>query len=458
MKLQSCLLAGVGVAGSALAAALLAVAVSQPTDRVQHDEPSSTAETATPERMKQLFADHAAHCTAGQEIWDRDLCVPLLLADPVTRRVTAAAPDPNGLLSSHGGLWEGTLPETVLVSNTSVEWAGQRWAMVQLPLPADATAALSVALHESFHARQEALGLPDDGQAAAHLDDRAARTWLRLELNALARALRADEQHRPGAIASAIAFRAMRWAAIPGAQAAEVELEDHEGLAQYTGDRIAYGSAAPVRVAANLERAVEGAGEYPRSFAYATGPAYGLLLDLADPGWTRRFEPGVGMATRLSQAMGWGKITAENFSQQAELSKVHFGFAAIDAEEAEREQRRHAEHAALLARFVDGPVLMVPLRSMQFTFDPGQVRPLGKIGSVYPTATINDAWGRLQVTGGVLIHGTWDRLTVPAPFGRRGNQLRGDGWELDLAPGWNARQGDGQWTLVEDSAVTGGAG
>ena len=42
---------------------------------------------------------------------------------------------------------------------------------------------------------------------------------------------------------------------------------------------------------------------FVRSFAYATGPAYGLLLDDSDPGWHRRLATGRRMDLMLATAL-----------------------------------------------------------------------------------------------------------------------------------------------------------
>src|SRR5690606_9983974 len=40
------------------------------------------------------------------------------------------------------------------------------------------------------------------------------------------------------------------------------------------------------------------------SFAYARGPAYGLLLDQADPGWHRRLDADADLGALLARAHG----------------------------------------------------------------------------------------------------------------------------------------------------------
>ena len=81
-------------------------------------------------------------------------------------------------------------------------------------------------------------------------------------------------------------FRQERYRRFRGAAADEAALETNEGIPEYTGVRL--GLATPQERIAyavyDLSFFVE-APTFVRSFAYATGPAYGLLLDQADPDW-----------------------------------------------------------------------------------------------------------------------------------------------------------------------------
>jgi hypothetical protein len=88
-----------------------------------------------------------------------------------------------------------------------------------------------------------------------------------------------------GAIADALLFRGERRRTVPGAAVNERRLENNEGLAEYTGFALrgTGGEETRLAVARRLDM-VDVEGSFVRSFAYQTGPAYGLLLDaLASP-------------------------------------------------------------------------------------------------------------------------------------------------------------------------------
>ena len=91
----------------------------------------------------------------------------------------------------------------------------------------------------------------------------------------------------------ALIFRAARHAQA-GETGAEQEraLELNEGLAEYTGVKLS-GAVDPHRDVAATLRAAEQADAFSRMFAYASGPAYGLLLEDAAPGWREGPDGGV---------------------------------------------------------------------------------------------------------------------------------------------------------------------
>ena len=91
------------------------------------------------------------------------------------------------------------------------------------------------------------------------------------------------------AIADALAFRAARHQRFPGAAESEHPIDINEGIATYT--QYVTGSESPqegIRAAvATLARA-ESDPSFVKTFAYASGAGYGLLLDALSPGWHRK--------------------------------------------------------------------------------------------------------------------------------------------------------------------------
>src|SRR6185436_13673521 len=137
-----------------------------------------------------------------------------------------------------------------------------------------------------------------------HLDSQEGRLWLELEWRALARALAEPAAARQKTIADALSFRAVRRKKFPGSAASESALERHEGLAEYTGLRLA--ARSPAGAATLARAAIDDSGKLPtfvRSFAYVSGPAYGLLLDDARPNWRRELGGGADLGDLLRTAL-----------------------------------------------------------------------------------------------------------------------------------------------------------
>lgn len=397
-----------------------------------------------------VFDQAQAICEAdGGELWGVSLCGPILIVDPSTRRVTASRAGEGETLSEQDGVFTGDLPADMPVANTAVAWDGVRWTMLVAPLPDDAQTRAGLIAHESWHWVQDQLGLPMASPTPAHLASAEGRIAMRLEWRALAAALAApDAETMRTAIAEALIFRAARHAQAGEAGAEEERaLELNEGLAEYTGVMLS-GALDPHREVAATLRAAEGAESYPRMFAYASGPAYGLLLDDAAPGWREGLDADSDLGALLGAAAG---ITAPEdpvavFSRTAAL----YDGQAV----AEEELAAHRERGGLMSRWserlVDGPVLRIPLQNIRVSFDPNVLQPLAPHGVVYPTATITDVWGVLTVTEGALIDNDWSAVTVTAPEG--GETLSGDGWSLDLAEGWRITPGGRAGDYVVEAA------
>ena len=97
-------------------------------------------------------------------------------------------------------------------------------------------------------------------------------------------------------------------------------------------------------------------------------------------------------------------------------------------------------------KFVDGPVLTLGFRHMNVQFNPQNLEPLSDAGTVYPTIRVTDDWGVIEGKSGALMKPDWSALVVPAPASTSGSSIAGDGWTLELKPGWRivpgGRSGD----------------
>ena len=160
----------------------------------------------------------------------------------------------------------------------------------------------------------------------------------------------------------------------------------------------------------DLSRFVE-APSFVRSFAYAHGPAYGLLLDAADPAWRGKLASGQRPDQLLAAALSLPATSADDL--QARVRRYDDG--SLRASETQREQERLARLAAYRATLVDGPVLVLPLAHSNYRFNPQTLVAMEGVGTIYPTLGLGDDWGTLTVErGGALVAADQSRATVPA--------------------------------------------
>lgn len=372
-------------------------------------------------------------------LWGQGLYGPMMFADSATRTIVADRADPEGKLRPQDDVFVGSLPADFNIANTAFTWAGVKWTMVMWPPPSDSLDRGMLLIHELWHRIQDDLGFPSTGSANAHLDSREGRIWIRLEWAALRKALDSKGPDRRSAIDDALTFRAVRHSLFPDAAKEEQSLEMHEGLANYTGAALAGENES--EQAACAVRAIDAGEKKPtfvRSFAYASGPAYGVLLDLLAPGWRKGLSPKNDLGELLSNAVGFAPAAAP--AATARQRSASYG-EHILAEETDRDQKRKARLAAARAKLVDGPVLQLPFKQMKIQLNPDEIGPLDEFGTVYPTARIVDAWGVLTVTDGALIDKNWSGVTVAAPKNAAA-PASGPGWTLDLAADWVVTQGD----------------
>lgn len=392
-----------------------------PTAQAQTD--TALARRATREALFYSLRD-------GSSLWGLPLSTPLLIVDRSTRRAISDFPDAAGLMTRAGNLYEAQLPGDMALANTSVTWGGRTWAMVLSPLPADSIERGILVMHEVWHSVQARAGLPLATPDNPHIETVSGRTWLKVEARALSVALATNGPAQRQAMSDALAARKARRAAAPGSDVTERQLELSEGLAEFTGIATVVPAEDRVRiVSARLER-LETDGSLMRSFPYATGTAWALLLDLTDPGWRSYLTADTDLAIMAAEAMHIDPATLDPSDGRFSA----YGLTALRGGEEARQAARAAHQASLRARYVTGPTLRLPLAEMNMSFNPNSVEPLPDVGTVYRPFRLSDRWGVLDAdSSGALVNPTFSeaRAAAPDPGG-----TSGAGWRLTLNAGW----------------------
>jgi hypothetical protein len=385
------------------------------------------------------FEEAAELCKReGGRLWGVSLCGPMIIADATTDTIAANQPIPHA-----------PKPRFLGYANTAMKWGETRWStFVWQMVPADDRDARGrMMMHELFHRIQPQLGLlitrvpgqPD------HLNMLEGRFWLQLEWRALATALRTSGEERTQAIEDALSFRKARRLHYPGSEGSEQPSEINEGLAQYTGTVAAFDTRekAIADTINQLEKA-EDQETFVLTFAYPSGTAYGMLLDDFMPGWTRRIKHADDLGKILMRA---AKISPTKNARQA---SVTYGGRQLWVAEGQRERKRKLRVAELRRKFVEGPVLVMP-RGRNAVFVTLGVTPIPGHGTIYPSYRVTGKWGNIEAKR-ILVSIDGESLTVPASIETGNATLSGDGWRINLNPGWSVRSGSrsGDYQIISE--------
>jgi hypothetical protein len=251
---------------------------------------------------QQYFKEAQALCERdGGRHWGISLCAPMVFADAATGTIATSQPAPAG-----------DRPRGLGFVNAPVQWGGTCWSAYSWDVipKNDRGDRGRLFMHELFHCIQGRLGLtaPRPGENpgdSIHLDSLEGRYWMRLEWRALARALGASGAARTAAITDALAFRAARYQRFTSAAAAEHVVDINEGIATYTQYVLGSDRAEDaVRAAVLTLTGAETGPSFVKTFAYASGAGYGLLLDALSPGWHRKITGLSDVGQLLSVAAG----------------------------------------------------------------------------------------------------------------------------------------------------------
>ena len=193
----------------------------------------------------------------------------------------------------------------------------------------------------------------------------------------------------------ALLYRAARQRLTPGSDHLEASLEIQEGRAEYTGTVLALEASGEsvVRVARAVED-FEDQRAFARSFAYATGPALGLLLDRVGGPWRKSIKNDTNLATLLAKALNFYPTT--EVVKVAEARAQRYGFSAVSQDERLRAEYLNTSPACIIPSAVLGWKLVWEFpktEELRRSFNPNNLVSLGANGTVYSTGTFSSRWG-----------------------------------------------------------------
>ncbi len=369
-------------------------------------------------------------------LWDKQLYGNILLVDPKTRQVYSNAPDSGNVLTLQHDIYSGKLPENINIANTAISWSGKSWAMIMLPLPNNKYDRINLLAHELFHTLQPKLGFQQFNKESNHLDQKDGRIYLRLELEALKRAVLSisykDQQRH---LTNAILFRKYRNSLFPNSETLENQLELNEGLAEFTG--LIVSGRNKKKTTEHFREEIDTFFKnltYVRSFAYYTTPVYGYLLYRKNKHWNKKIAPDANLTNLFIKQLD---ITLPpDLKETALKSTDEYNGQLIFKEELLREERIKEQISQYKAKFIEQPHFEIHLKKMNISFDPRSIIPIEDKGTVYPNMRVSDVWGILEVESGALMSPNWNKVSITNPTKIFPNKVEGDGWILTLKEGY----------------------
>lgn len=404
-------------------------------------------DTTDLKKAKTWFNELETLCNLDNgQLWGINLYGPTMFVFPENRIIIANEPDNDGKLVQKDGVYVGILPENMNIANTSLDWNGKKWTMVNWGAISenDKYSRDKLLIHESWHRVEDKTGIKSVMTENPYLDQLRGSVLMKLEFMALSQALTADSNDKIAFLRDALTIRAYRQSLFP--ENNENIFELHEGMPEYTGYKLCGidNSLLPKVVAKQLDLSMDKEG-LTNSFAYLTGPAYGVLFDELNNDWIPKVKEGETLPEIGSSILS-EKLPTDTAILHQNVNEIIQQFNAepfIESETRKFEQQKQLVKA-YENKFLNGDVLIIKNNNVQMSFNPQEkLIPVGN-GVVYKTMRVSGDWGIAEVSNGIFRSDDWQYFTLPAPAtGKTGkisepdySLMLNDGWEvLEVKPG-----------------------
>ena len=393
----------------------------------------------TPEKALEYFEIIEDICNLDNgELWGENLYGNLMFVDRGSRRVIANRPEEEGLLKLNNGVYTGYLPRDQIINYEPIHYGGVLFGLVPLPEVEDENEIKMAALHSLFHRLQDIKGSGSRNFNTSNMDERQARLWIKLEWNALRKAITSAGQERNLAIRDALIFRGANRELYQNDANDGNRFENYEGLATFTYYLLC--SNSPEEYQKRIFELLDNTyvmESYVQSYGYIHGALYATLLHEGGFDFRQVDEPTFDL----------GKAVKELYSiELPELCRdvagsiaINYDLTTINAEEDKRRAEIRERLNKQLSVFTEKPVIYFELESPYFDFDSQNVQSLDTLGTLYNSIRISDNWGRLNVDkGGCLISNNFKTIRISAKGLKQDrNRYSGDGWTLTINSDWD---------------------
>lgn len=382
------------------------------------------------------------------KFWNHSLEGALMLVNRETRILVANENDNSGKFVERENLFIGKLPENIIIANTAFDWNSKRWTMVTFPLPDTKEERLNLLIHESYHQIQPEIGFDTLNEIQSiHLDSKNGRIYLKLELEALKKALNSSESEIH--IKNALLFRNYRYQNFTEAKNAENSLEINEGLAEYTGTMLSQRKENDlIKHYISKIDLFYTMPTYVRSFAYFTIPVYGFFMHKTDKNWNLQITKNSNLTDLMLRF--WNVETQELANEEILKLGQEYGIDSIIEVETQREIEIEKLKRKYIKIFLSDSIVEIGLENMKIGFNPSNIMPLDSFGTVYPNLRITDNWGILEVDScGALLSNEWNKVTISHPEIITDSLIFGNGWKLMLDRAWKLELTDNKYIIIK---------
>lgn len=349
--------------------------------------------------------------------------------------------------------------KTLVHANTNQQFENEKWAIVQ-NYDITPTDSCQTPIHELFHLFHGSQ-INIEGNIVEYLDNYKAKIWLRSEFEALRNCIKSiqknDEVMAKIYLSDGMYFRTERENFFKKQNHFALKLETLEGLASYTGFKLSAHKDLYRMALIELDGR-ENPNGLNRSFAYATGLAYGLIFDYFHIQWRSDLKHIYSFRDIYKQVQAFKKTP----KSKTENIKRRNKYYVIEQEEMKRKITNDSIKLYYKNLFCEQPVLTVKRdttdKTYYMSYDMNNTFTFDKLGIIYSdisSASANpSAFGNFKTTGetsigktGVLITNDFAKLTFPKPTKVEGTFIIGENYTIELNKGWVVKQSDKKGSL-----------
>lgn len=392
----------------------------------------------TPEKALRYFSKVEDACNRDDgKLWGKNLNGPIMYIDRNSRKIIANQPDKEGLLKEKDGIYSGSYPKELIISNSAIHYGGTLFAMAPLPLEEDEYTIINRAIHGLFHCYQESVGYTSSGYNTSNMDEKNARLWIKLEWKALRKAINSEGPEQQLAIRDALVFKGSNREQYPGYVKDEIRFENYEGLAAFTYTLLSTESPEQnkTRILEYLDR-IYSRPAFSRSYGAVTGALYANILYSRGYDFKNIRSENIDLADEVKRLY---EIQLPDVCRDVAGSiALNYEVGIIQNEEAEREADIKERINRQISTFTEKPVVYLELESPYFDFEDSDIHPMDTLGILYNAIRVSDNWGKLTVeNGGCLVSNNLKYLRITSRgYKADKNRIEGEGWHLVLNNGW----------------------